>query len=338
MGQPDAGVGRLGDVPHQVELGVHSRSAVELVGSGVGVPVGGGHEPLVVELLVGEDVPDGLELVAQLGVLQVDGDVVELRGERALVHPCGILRVVEEHFHHPRGLVVARVEGVEAVERVGRAHHRGVGTGVEVVHVVHVMVGGVAREAELGVHGGELQQLVLHREDAADDHRGARVDVGVAGKHLGEPLIHAPRYAPVLLRAELRQLPLAAHSLRAHRPCEGQHLLAPGGELAQGVGPGEREEGLVERVLADEPARPVAPVVADVERRVALGRGRELPRGHGIVAVVVGRQVGVGLDLLPRPLGVEPHEREGKEGKQKNVFSHYIRFWFTVSKAIVCYI
>ena len=315
MRQGDACVGSLHDVLHEIELSVHSGSVVELVRSSVRIPESRCHEPLVVELLLGEDVPHGLELMAQLRALQGYGRVEQLLGKRALVHVLSVVGVIEDGLHHVWCLVVALIKRVQAVHGCLGAGERRVRARGVIVHVVHVVVRSVALELYFRVERGKLQQLVLHRQYAANDHRGACVNVGDTGEHLRETLEHALGNATVLLGAQLRQFSFAAHALSAHLLHQGKHLLASWGELAERVGMGKSVVRLVERVFADKPARAMTTVVADIERLVTTWRRRELLGWHGIVAIVVGGEVWVLLDFLSRALGVNANQRQREKGK-----------------------
>ena len=155
---------------------------------------------------------------------------------------------------------------------------------------MHVVVAGVVGERQLRIELGQLQQFVLHGEDAAYDDGGLGVDVGLSREHLREALVHAACDALVLPGAKRCQLALAATSVVAHGLDGSQHLAAAWRELAQRVGLGQHVVRLIEGIGANEPPRAVAAVVADIERLVTGGCRRERLCGSGVGAVVGGSQ------------------------------------------------
>ena len=150
-------------------------------------------------------------------------------------------------------MAVTGVEGLQTVYGGLGAHHLQIRT-LLIVHVVHVVIGGVGGDMELGGQGRELQELVVHREDAADDDCRLRVDIRLTGEDLWEALEHASCDTSVLLSAEERELTLPAAPVVAHGLDDGEHLTAARCELAEAVGMGQGVERSVEGLIADEPA------------------------------------------------------------------------------------
>ena len=63
------------------------------------------------------------------------------------------------------------------------------------------MLGGIGIEDKLRIVLGQLQQLVLHRQDAADDDGTLGLDNSTVLEHLGEPVVHALCYLLMLYGA-----------------------------------------------------------------------------------------------------------------------------------------
>ncbi len=116
----------------------------------------------------------------------------------------------------------------------------------------------------------------------------------------------------VLLRSEQCQLSPSFVALPVHGAHLVEHVAAHVGELSFGFGLGQDVYGahIVHRV--DEEARAVAPVVADVARRVALWSRGELPlQRAGIGQVVACREFAPAIDVGQRLL------RESGKRKQQ---------------------
>ena len=181
---------------------------------------------------------------------------------------------------------------------------------VGLVHVVHIEVRRVVAYPQLRIHGLQLHQAVGHREYAAYHDGGACVDMSRVAEHLGEALHHPSGNVAVLLRSEQCQLSPSFVALPVHGAHLVEHVAAHVGELAFGFGLSKDVNGahIIHRV--DEEARAVAPVVADVARRVALWCRGELPLlGAGIGQVVACREFAPAIDVGQRLLR--------KSGKRK---------------------
>ena len=145
----------------------------------------------------------------------------------------------------------------------------------------------------------QLLELVLHREYAPDNHRTLCVYGDIALEHLGKTPVHPARYLPVLLGAERRQLTKTPLGFLLQQARAAQDVGSQRRQLAHTVGPGKHFYRHVVLVLAYQVPRAVAPVVADIERTVALRRGREaLLRRSGIGKVVAARQAFIFRNLL----------------------------------------
>ena len=96
-----------------------------------------------------------------------------------------------------------------------------VGFLVVVVHVVHVVGGGISGDAEPRIECFEGGHGVLHRKNAPYHHSGTRIHACIAGKHFREVLQHACGNALVLFGADVAQF--AQSLLRS-----GFHVLKDG--------------------------------------------------------------------------------------------------------------
>ena len=66
---------------------------------------------------------------------------------------------------------------------------------------MHVVIAGVVGERQLRIERGQLQQFILHGEDAADDDGRFGVNVRLTREHFRKALEHAPGDIAVLLGA-----------------------------------------------------------------------------------------------------------------------------------------
>ena len=70
---------------------------------------------------------------------------------------------------------------------------------ISLVHVVHVVIAGIVADTQPRIEHEQLLQRIFHRQDTAYHHSTLGVYHGIARKHLGKPLVHAPGYGLVLL-------------------------------------------------------------------------------------------------------------------------------------------
>ena len=171
------------------------------------------------------------------------------------------------------------------------------------VHVVHVVHARVVRDVQLRIELRQLQQLVLHRQYAPYHHRAAGIHVGAAGEHLGKPLVHPPRNVAVLPCAERRQFAEPSAGLAAQVAYPFHHVAPQGSEHPGAVGLRKGVVRVVVLVASDEEPRPVAAVMADVERPFPVG-SLCLPcrQGVRVCQVVRCREAHVSLYLSARRL------------------------------------
>ena len=69
---------------------------------------------------------------------------------------------------------------------------------VLMIHIVHVVLAGIELEFQLWIVLCQLQQFVLHGEDAADDDGALGFDDGTVAEDAGEPVVHALGYQLML--------------------------------------------------------------------------------------------------------------------------------------------
>ena len=308
LGVGDGAVGSLNHVGEQCSL--DERHAVAALG-GVGplqVPVDVLHFPQFVDLLVGEilEQVDAVEGVVVLEAASNFKHVVHklLSGLWFCLHE-EIL--VEKLMQEARG-VDACVHDAVADATNGLALWVGKGVlAVAPACVVHVVVAGIGEDACLGVEGANLRCLVAHRQDAANPHRGAGVDAGVALEHLGEVLAHALCDALVLLGSHVAQFARAALCLESHLLQDAQQHLAFLGEVVELLELLKRGDGSLVTALLGEPAAAVAAVVVDEKRLIACWCRCELRQplgGVGVGIVVAAAAVVVDSNLLLCYLGL----------------------------------
>ena len=137
----------------------------------------------------------------------------------------GVVGIAEQSRQHRLVGVVLRLVGVEHHPRPLRELH-GVELFVGLVHVVHVVFRRVVGDAQPRVLDEKLLQLVLHRQDAANDHRTLGVDAHISGEHLRKSLVHASRYLAVLFGAQGRQFARALPALLAYLSHAAEHVVA----------------------------------------------------------------------------------------------------------------
>ena len=173
--------------------------------------------------------------------------------------------------------------------------------GPRLIQVILQRFAHIVVETDGGIGGHEFLALGLHRQDTADDHRTARIDGQVLGlEDFGEMLGHALPDAVVLPFAHRGEFAQTLDGGGIESLHLGKHLLAFGREFPVMVGRAEGLQRLLVVVLADEPARAVPAIMAQVEWLVALRcRGqRFIGQLPVIVHIVTSRQKHIRCNLL----------------------------------------
>ena len=179
-------------------------------------------------------------------------------------------RIAEEHGGEALGVGVGVAEAVAQVVALLRRLVQTVAP--RLVEVVLQGVADVVMYACRGVSGHQLLALGHHRQDAAVDGRRAGIDLHAPrlDEDLGEVLGHAPPYAVVLALADGRQVAQALVRGLVEQLQLAQRLLPLARQLVLPARFAQRAQHALVVVLADEPARAVAPVVRQVDGDVAL--------------------------------------------------------------------
>ena len=291
----NGGIGGIEEVAQQIGLRIVDTAAGDGGLAREDVPAGIVVAPQVVDFFVGEEIVEVhiLELVV---ALHVAGNVEHL-GHEALTLDAvgGKLRVADERGKKLLGshILLGKVLDERCAKPAERSHKR-----IGEVHVIHIVLASIGGDVEVGVERLEHIGLVEHRQDAADDHRGLGIDMGIAPEHLGEVLIHAPCYALMLLGADVAEFAQSQVGGIAQLPQDLEHLLPTLGEHLVTFGLFQFLDGIGVAVVGNEPAATVTAIVVDEEGFITLGSRREHRQVLvGIGMVVIGADAWVGLEL-----------------------------------------
>ena len=326
----DGAVGVLDEVAQQVGLHIVHAALRQRRLTRVDIPVGVVVAPHVVDVVGAEQVIQ-VHVLKLVVALHVARHLKQVKHHRArLIHVDAVLHpalVFEELLQQAFG-----VDPLIAVLAHGGRHRAAQLTGdaVAVVHIVHLGLAGIGLDLQPRIERGKHVHLVLHRQDAADDHRRAGNHRRTVLEHLREVLVHAAGDALMLLVADVAQLAQAVLAGLIDLAQDLQHLLTTRGEFAV-------THSLLQHVqrtrvvrLVDEPAAAVAAVVADEKRFIAIGGCRDGGEAiDGIGLVIVGAQLGIGLEILAHSCreAHDTHQRQAREHEKSshnnNVFSFF---------------
>ena len=313
-------VGILDEVPEQVGLHVIDAALCERRLGRVGVPIGVVIAPHAVDVVGTEDVVQVhiLELVVTLHVAD-HLHQVEHHGAGIIDAVTREFLVIEQFFQHALG-VEPLIEAFFAF--LGHGSPQFSGYTVAVVHVVHGRLAGIGGDFQPRIERGEHIDLVLHRQDAADDHSRAGYHGSAVLEHLREVLEHAAGDALVLLGADVAELAQTALAGLMHLPQHVEHFLAAAGEFAVAFALLEHLQGIGVFFLLNEPATAVTAVVVDEKRLVAVRRRRQGWKSRrGVGLVVVGAQFGVCLEILAHT-GIGDSQHRQHDDKDTDESSH----------------
>ena len=143
--------------------------------------------------------------------------------------------IVEERQHQLSVVLVLLGKGLVACCSC-RIHLCVQQTAILLIQEVHVAMGGIVMDFQVGAHPGQLHQGILHREVATELHRATGIDGGIVRKHLWEALYHTLHDLLLLLGAQRSQLAVSAVGFLVYKSQSAQHVLSQCGQLAQTVG------------------------------------------------------------------------------------------------------
>jgi len=283
---------------------------------GVVVGARAGHETLpqapagIIDTEAIDELVNGKQVVErefELGqTVHVGGDVPQAVGQ---------LIAIDEITHHrgvleEQGHLVASVQFLVAelvqflVERVVDALLRDVDAVVG-RQVVHVVLAGIHRDVQLGIHALELLTEIGHREDAASDGRGVGPDIDglhqqrriVGGQTVGDALM--------LQGSQTGEVAIAVPGIGSSAPQPQQYLLTLVGEPAACLGGVQFADDVFVGVVVSHITGAMTAVVTHIEGFVALRGRRHMSRGKGIVAVIARGQFEVCQQFGLRGLGTD---------------------------------
>ena len=193
-----------------------------------------------------------------------------------------------------------------------------------IVHVVHVVLAGIAGDDHARVEACQFHELIPHGENAADDDGGACVDVYVAVEDLREAHVHAMGDATVLLSTQWRELAQTSLSLGSQHSYFVEHVVTAWRELVKAVGLDQNVHRVAVLGGADEIARAVSAVVTDIIRCVAFRCLGQLLFRPGIGQIVTGCEIAVSFDFLLCPLCHGRHREHEQHGNENLSHLHII--------------
>ena len=103
---------------------------------------------------------------------------------------------------------------------------------VAVVHVVHCRLAGIGGDVQSRIERGKHVNLVLHRQDAADNNSRTCHDRCSVAEHLREVLVHASGDALVLVSAQVAQFAQSSFAGLMYLAQDVKHLFAAWREFA----------------------------------------------------------------------------------------------------------
>ena len=217
-------VGIFYQSPQQVTLGVWLDGTVDIGGSPSDVPAGVSNLPDAITLVVVEEIVER-DVLSQFRVLHNSSYQEKLYGQVDHIDVLVGIESVGEQFAHQMS-VVCRLTDVAVVPLLGRL--------VELqchellvlqVQVVHVAVGGIVVDVEVGVVLKHLHQGIFHGEDTASYSCAAGINVGMSLEDFGKALHHAAGNILLLLDTQRCQFAPAVLGILAD-DVQSQHHLA----------------------------------------------------------------------------------------------------------------